>query len=82
MMALVIFNDGSKVMLKPEQALAVWEILIGEREPENDKQESFCCRVKRIYLNRHTAPESYLRKFPQGQDIEQGSYAQVLGKRI
>lgn len=73
-MAFCVFIDGKTATLKPEQALAVWYVLNGDKEPENDKQEAFCNRVRRLYLNRENAPESYLRKFPTGYDVPEKSY--------
>lgn len=80
-MAFVIFVDGKKATLKPEQALAVWYVLNGEAEPENEKQCAFCRKIKRLYLNRENAPQSYLDRFPTGYDVPK-SYANTLGKRI
>lgn len=79
-MAFCVFIDGKTATLKPEQALAVWQVLNCEKEPENEKQEAFCCRVKRLYLNRENAPESYLRMYPTGYDVPD-SYVGMLGKR-
>jgi hypothetical protein len=61
--------DGTTKTLKPEQALAVWHVLNGDAEPENRAQSDFCDKVKRLYLNRENAPQSYLDRFPQGYDV-------------
>lgn len=60
--------------------MAVWRVLNGEVKPENDKQDAFCSRVKRLYLNRENAPQSYLDRFPQGMDVSKE--AELWWKKI
>lgn len=76
-MAFVRFIDGRTTVLPAEKALAVWEVLNGRREPENDRQAMFCSRVQRLYLNRNNAPQDYLDMYPQVPE----SYKSVLGIR-
>lgn len=61
--------DGTSRTLPADKANAVWLVLNGEVEPLNELQEQFCLGVKRIYLNRSTAPDSYLQKFPDTVDV-------------
>lgn len=76
-MAFCILTTGKTLTLKPEQALAVWDVLQGNREPENEAQAAFCDKVERIYLNRENAPADYVAKYP---DVPE-SYARTLGVR-
>lgn len=68
-MAFVVFTDGTTRTLKPEQALAAWEVLNGRREPASDAQAVFCGRIRRLYLNRENAPQDYLDMYPRGMDV-------------
>lgn len=79
-MAFCVFTDGKTTTLKPEQALAVWNVLQGRIEPENAAQRAFCDRVKRLYLNRENAPQDYLEMYPKGYDVP-NNYAAAMGKR-
>ena len=76
-MAFCILINGKTCTLKPEQALAVWDVLQGHSEPSNDKQRTFCDNVRRLYLNRNTAPQDYLDAYPSVPE----SYAGTLGIR-
>jgi hypothetical protein len=61
-MAMLITNTGKRVFVPAEAAKVVWQILNGERQPANKKQAEYCKQVKRVYLSKATAPESYLQK--------------------
>lgn len=60
-MAIAHLTNGKKMYLPPDKALNLWRILNGEVEPTKE-QEAFATRVEKLYLNRHTAPQSYLDK--------------------
>lgn len=63
-MALAVLQGNKPVILQKDQALGLWEVLQGRKEPENDKQEQFASRVERLYLNRQYAPSDYLEMYP------------------
>lgn len=81
-MAFILFNSGKRPMAvsDPEKALHIWQVLIGEAQPENDQQAEFIAQIDRIYLNRNTAPESYKAMYPEPLDPSM-SYASTLGVR-
>lgn len=64
-MAIIKFINGSTKILAKDKALEIWKVLNGEAEPTKE-QEKFCATVRRIYLNRHKAPQSYLDTY---QDV-------------
>lgn len=61
-MALVRFNNGERESkLTPESGAELWSVLNGETEG-NEKQQAFCEKVSKVYLNWHNAPDSYIRE--------------------
>ena len=70
-MAFCVLTTGKTTTLSKEQALAIWDVLNGRREPENDKQSQFVGRIKRLYLNREYAPADYVRMYPIDVDVKQ-----------
>lgn len=61
-MSFVVFNNGTNKHLTPEQGLALWEVLQGRVEPTK-QQEQWCLNIKRLYLNKYTAPEDYIQRY-------------------
>lgn len=59
-MALVKFKSRKVMFLPPETANAMWLAMYGYIKP-TPEQERFLRNVEEIYLNRHRAPEQYLR---------------------
>lgn len=74
---MIVFTDNTAKSVSAEQGIAVWNVLNNFKEPENEKQEAFCLRVKRVYLNPANAPASYLQRYPHVPD----SYASIMGAR-
>jgi hypothetical protein len=61
-MAIADLINGKRITLTPQQGLRVWQILNGEREAKENEVE-FVSSVKAVYLNRTTAPASYIEKY-------------------
>lgn len=77
-MALCVLQSGKAMTLKPEQALVVWDVLQGRREPGNEKLNNLCSQVKRLYLNRHSAPQDYLAMYPQPENAKKQDEQQLM----
>jgi hypothetical protein len=60
-MAYIRFNTGKTGTVSHDKGIAIWQVLNGEVEPENDAQAQFIASIQNIYLDRHNAPESYLK---------------------
>lgn len=60
-MALVILNNDKKIQMAPDSAVALWNVLTGKTEG-NEQQQKFALTVKKVYLNWRTAPDDYLIK--------------------
>lgn len=60
-MAMIVFTDGKKQLVKHDVAVAIWEILNDEVEPSED-QAVYCEKVADIYLNPYEAPDSYVQR--------------------
>lgn len=76
-MSFIVMHDRTTKNVTAEKGLAIWRVLIGETEPENEQQSDFIAQIDRIYLNRKTAPQSYLDRYPQLPT----SYKSTLGVR-
>lgn len=59
-MAYVVFTDGKKSNISAEQGLGIWQVLNGEIEGD-EKQQEFCRKVEKIYLNWRNAPDNYIK---------------------
>lgn len=59
-MAIVVFVNGKKMRLPAGKAHEVWKVLNNEIEGD-EKQQEFCMKVDKIYLNWHNAPDSYIK---------------------
>lgn len=73
-------TDRRTKSVTAEQGLHIWQVLNGEAEPENEQQAEFIAQIDRIYLNRKTAPKSYLDMYPEPLDPNM-SFASTLGVR-
>ena len=62
-MAFIRLIDDSIQFAPPEKAVMLWRIQNGEIKG-TPIQRKFVERIRRIYLNRTTAPKSYLEKYP------------------
>lgn len=60
-MAFIVLIDGTTRTLPADKALAVWKVY-NKEEQGTVEQRLFCARIKRIYLNKLNAPESYLKR--------------------
>lgn len=58
-MALLEFVDGRRELVSAQVGVNVWECLNGDIDPDED-QEEFLSKVKRVWLNWRTAPDSYI----------------------
>lgn len=47
-MAKIIFSNGQSVELDYNKAAKIYQILIGNAEPEDEKQAEFVSRVKEV----------------------------------
>lgn len=63
-MAFLKLHTGKYVSIKPEKAVSIWEVLIGEREG-TEEQQAFVATVERVYMNYPTAPLSYQQAYPR-----------------
>lgn len=50
-MAKLILADGTEVKVDYNQAAKVYQILTGEKEPENKKQADFAANVKEVVFD-------------------------------
>ena len=62
-MALLVTTDNKPVFLPARQANMLWLIKTGER-PGDEKTRAKVMKINKWYLNRATAPRSYLRAHP------------------
>jgi hypothetical protein len=79
-LAFIVFHDHTSKSVSAEKGLHIWQVLCGDKEPENEQQAEFIAQIERIYLNRKTAPASYLAMYPEPLEIKD-SYASTLGVR-
>lgn len=59
-MAIVKLTNNQTLTISREKSHELWKILNGEKEG-TEEQQKFCANVKKIYLNRHFAPDTYLQ---------------------
>ena len=62
-MAYAIINNQFKYITH-EQAVRLWQVLIGEQEG-TPEQQAFAATVGKVYMNRHKAPQSYIEHYRQ-----------------
>lgn len=60
-MALLKMRDGRRRIVKHEQALEIWLILIEEIEPDPE-QEAMVLEVEEIYMDWRKAPDSWIER--------------------
>lgn len=60
LMAYILFKNGTRKIVEPEKALAIWQIMHGEK-PSSPRQQAFIKKIERVYLNWRKAPKSYLK---------------------
>lgn len=60
-MAFIVFKDGTTRTLPPNKAIGVWKVY-NKEEQGTVEQRLFCARIKRVYLNKENAPDSYLKR--------------------
>lgn len=58
-MAYVKLTNGQTKMISRIKSHEIWSVLNGEKEGTKE-QQAFCANIDKIYLNRHTAPQSYI----------------------
>lgn len=63
-MAYIKLKDGTRKIVPPDTALAVWQLMKGETDG-TPRQKAYIKKVERVYLNWRTAPRSYLREREQ-----------------
>lgn len=59
-MAFIRFKNNKSMIVSPEQGLTMWRIMNAEIKGTK-RQRDFIAKIHRIYLNRNTAPISYLK---------------------
>lgn len=67
-MALIITKDKTRIFLSAEKATALWLVYTGEKKGT----KALVNKIKKIdkwYLNRHNAPESWIRQNPSDPNI-------------
>lgn len=47
-MPLIIFTNGKHKKVDYNTAAKIYQVLTGNKEPENKEQEDFCMRVKEV----------------------------------
>lgn len=62
-MAFIQLQDGRARFVSPEQGAIIWRVLNQEIKG-TAKQRAFCKMVRRVYLNRENAPESWKQAYP------------------
>ena len=63
-MAYIRYINGKGGVINKDKALAIWNVLQGNAVP-TPAQEKFCLTVKKIYLNKYTAPDDYLKSIKE-----------------
>jgi hypothetical protein len=66
-MALLITTDNRPVFLQAREANLLWLVKTGERKG-TDKTREKVMKINKWYLNRATAPRSYLKAHPAISD--------------
>ena len=61
-MAFIKYKDHTHSTVSAEQGIAIWRVMNGEI-PGTTAQRRFVRQVERIWLNRATAPRSYLNAY-------------------
>jgi hypothetical protein len=59
-MAMLITKTNKAQFIPAKTAIIIWQIMNGERQPANDRQQRFCESVKRVYIPQELAPKSYV----------------------
>lgn len=59
-MALIVFKDGQALYAPADKAEHIWRCLEGKESPHTSAQCRYISRVRRVYLNKQTAPSEYL----------------------
>lgn len=67
-MAMIKYKTGKREIIAPKTALAIFRVMNGELMPSK-RQKAFIKTVERVYLNRYTAPLSYLQRYPDPNHI-------------
>lgn len=60
-MALITFIDNRRLIMTPEKAHGIWEVLNGEIEGTK-QQQNYCANVAAVYLNWRNAPDSWIER--------------------
>lgn len=60
-MALITLKNDHARIVTPEQGIAIWRIMRGELKGTK-KQMDFIRNVRKVYLNKATAPREYLEE--------------------
>lgn len=58
-------HNGTRMFVEPHKAVRIWEVWNDERPARDPREYAICERIKDIYLNSYTAPESYFRRYPE-----------------
>jgi hypothetical protein len=76
-MAMLITTDNKPVFVPAVTANQLWLVKTGERRGTKEIMKKVS-QVKRWYLNRMTAPQSYLDTYPPYGDYEQKALAESV----
>jgi hypothetical protein len=63
--ATLLLENNKKQDIAHDKALDIWNVLTGKTEG-TEAQQAYCLKIKKLYLDWHTAPDDYLIKH---QDI-------------
>jgi len=66
-MAMLITTDNQPIFLDAKTAIQLWFVKTGERKATKEAKAKVRT-IAKWYLNRETAPESYLRQHPEMVD--------------
>lgn len=62
-MAFIVFKDGNSMTVSPKVGEKIWRVKDGLEKPRDLNQARFVARIRRIYLNKYAAPQTYLDKW-------------------
>lgn len=67
-LALVVFDNNKTKFVPQDQAERLWWVHEGGEKPRTRAQAAYIAHVKRVFLNRKTAPAAYLEKHSLEQE--------------
>lgn len=62
-MAFILLKNHQPKFVSAKQGATIWRVMNGEIKGTK-KQQAFVKRIERVYLNRESAPASYIDQYP------------------